>query len=60
MERRILINNTPPEGFRWQVIEGANVLRTGTANTQLEAFIAANRAFKELDAERIVSATKQK
>ena len=52
MERRILINSTPPEGFRWQVIEGANGLKTGTANTQPEAFIAANRASKELETER--------
>src|SRR6516162_8292740 len=39
METRIVIKGTPQEGFRWDVMEGTNVLRTGTANSQPEAFI---------------------
>jgi hypothetical protein len=37
MEIRIVIKGTPQEGFRWDVMEGTNVLRTGTANSQPEA-----------------------
>jgi hypothetical protein len=38
---RVVIDNIPPEQFRWQVVEGNKVvLKTGTANSQPEAFIA--------------------
>jgi hypothetical protein len=44
MAMRVVVNDTPPEGVRWQVVEGKVVLKTGTANSQPEAFIAGNRA----------------
>jgi len=52
MAVRVVVNETPPEGVRWQVVEGKVVLKTGTANSQPEAFIAGNRAIKELIEER--------
>jgi hypothetical protein len=52
MAIRVVISDSPPEGVRWQVVEGKVVLKTGTANSQPEAFIAGNRAIKELIEER--------
>jgi hypothetical protein len=52
MAVRVVVNETPPEGVRWQVVEGKVVLITGTADGQPEAFIAGNRAIKELIEER--------
>jgi hypothetical protein len=46
---RILVNNTPPSGYRWQLVaEGGTTLKSGTTDTEVEAYAAANAALTKL------------
>ena len=42
MAIRVVISDSPPEGVRWQVVEGKVVLKTGTANSQPEECPSSN------------------
>jgi hypothetical protein len=49
----LLIYNTPPDGFAWQIMKERAVVKSGTARTQVEANAAAERVIRELeDADR--------
>lgn len=50
-EVRILVNNVPPEGWRWRLVAGGNTLKSGSAKTEAEAHGAANAALRRLQEE---------
>jgi hypothetical protein len=46
---KILINSTPPRGYRWQIVgPGQRSIKSGTEKSEIEAKAAADRALKEL------------
>ncbi len=49
-EISIVVMSTPPDGFRWQLIERGKdaAIKSGTASTQDEARAAAQKALSEL------------
>jgi hypothetical protein len=44
MALHVLVNITPPTGFRWQLVERHKVLKSGTAKTKAEALAAGEAA----------------
>jgi hypothetical protein len=48
-EYKILINSTPPKGYRWQIVgPGHRSIKSGTAKSEIEAKAAADKALKEI------------
>lgn len=43
-----IINNVPPDGFRWQVLDGGKVLKSGTAKSREDANKEADKAIEQL------------
>jgi hypothetical protein len=47
---KILVNSTPPSGWRWQLIaENQKVLKTGTARSEVEARAMASAELSKMD-----------
>jgi hypothetical protein len=52
MGMAISIISVQPEGYRWQVVEGGKVLRTGRAASRPEAFALGAKAIKDVEDQR--------
>jgi hypothetical protein len=44
----ITVINTPPSGYRWELVEGGRTLKSGTAETEPEAHATAAAALNSL------------
>jgi hypothetical protein len=48
-EIRILVRNTPPVGWQWQLVDGQKIIKTGNANSSIEARAAAKAALAKIE-----------
>ena len=47
---RVLLHSSRPNGWRWEVLEGSKLVKTGAAKTKNEANVAAKAEADALEA----------